>query len=129
MNGAVSDKKGLSYSIDHGINELSSDGAVSEKMLFLSDIGKGIVLDKFLPEAPVMGDGIEFESGAVPYIACIQGKLCTGLGATSTGESHGLNNEDGFTETGRDTSSSIRCFFLGGRLPMSLDNKSLRPVI
>ena len=114
MNGAVSDKKGLSYGIDHGINELSSDGAVSDFFLFLSDIGKGI----------------EFESGAVPYIACIQGKLCTGLGATSTVESHGLNNEDGFTETGRDTSSSIRCFFLGGRLlPMCLDNKSLRPVI
>ena len=112
MNGAVSDKKGLSYGIDHGINELSSDGHEERH------------------RAMVMRNGIEFESGAVPYIACIQGKLCTGLGATSTGESHGLNNEDGFTETGRDTSSSIRCFFLGGRLlPMCLDNKSLRPLI
>ena len=63
-----------------------------------------------------MGNGI----GATPYIECIKGTGYSGIRGNA-GESQGLNNEDGFTD-----GTSIRCFFLGGRLPPScLDTKLL----
>ena len=60
--------------------------AVSDKnglVAVLSDIWKGIILDKLFSEALVMGNGIEFDSRAAP---CIQDKINTGLGAVITGE-------------------------------------------